>query len=277
MELNMELNDEFFQMAYSLPQESEIIISDNEVFAELGLHEYMFVYDKSKMYIDIDYDQINALIKIYFKRIFNPDEHMMLFDHKILYSHDDCVEFIKVYQAYLQSYEFNYSLFVNDKFYKDIYLNCKRMSKNEILVRPKKFEVFKEFINRYYEYIIDQLKMTIKYLNYNITLCKEPLTLHYFSNLELLEMLTTTNEMLSTKTTFSLFREYGIPIKMKHKMNLITNTLLNKYITKDIKNVIIDMNVLLIEFYKYEYAFDFKLPIVTVNDMLTHDLFTFIE
>lgn len=273
----MELNNEFFQMAYSLPQESDVIISDNEVFRELGLYEYMLVYDKSKMYVDVEYEQIDSLVKLYFKQIFNEYDHMMLYDHTLIYSYFECVEFIKVYNECLQTYQFNYSLFVNDKFYKDIYLNCKRISKNELLVRPKKFEVFKQFINSYYEYIINQLKITLKFLKNNINLYKLPYTNQYFTDLELLDMLTDTSEILSTKTTFSLFREYGIPIKIKNKMNLITNTLLNKYISKNLKNHIIDVKLLLNEFYRYEYLFDCKLPMVSINEMLTNDIFIFDE
>jgi hypothetical protein len=273
--METELNDEFFQYIYSLPKESEVIISDNEVFTELELYDYVHIYDEKKLYIDIDIDQIDSLVKIYFKKLFDPDDHLMLFDHTLLYSYYDCIQYIKIYSKLLQNYEYNYSLFVDDQFYKNIYLTCKRMSEHHLLIRPKKFTVFKAFINQYYDYIITQIKLTIKYLNYNVNLYKEPLINVYFSNVELLNLLTSINELIATKTTFKLFREYGIPIKMKNKMNLISNSVLNQYISKNLKEVIIDIKILLIEFYKYEYSYQSINHSVSVNYMLLHNGFIF--
>ncbi len=273
----MELNDEFFQCIYTLPKESEVIISDNEVFSELGLYEHVYVHDETKLYVDIELDQIDSLVKIYFKKIFDPDDHLMIFDHTLLYSYNDCIHYIKIYTKILQNYEHNYSLYVDDQFYKHIYLTCKRMTEHHLLIRPRKFPVFKAFINQYYDYIISQLKMTIKYLNYNVNLYKEPLINTYFSNVELLNLLTFINELIATKTTFKLFREYGIPIKMKNKMNLISNTVLNHYICKHLKEVIIDIKILLIEYYKYEYLYQTINHPISVKYMLLHNGFMFDE
>jgi hypothetical protein len=273
--MDHELTDEFFQVTYSLPKTSNVIISDNELFKELGLDEYIQIYNKEKLYIDVELEQVNSLVNIYFKKIFDPDEHMMLYDHKTVYSSIECMKYIKLYQNYLYNYEYNLSLFVNDKFYQDIYLNCKRITDHHLLIRPKKFIVFKAFINHYYEYVINQLKLTIKYLNYNINLYKEPSTNVHFTNVELFQVLMNINEVLATKTTFRLFREYGIPIKIKDKHNLVSNMLLNVYISKNIKEMIFDVKVLLIEFYKYEYIYHTMTPDVHVQDILSNDMFVF--
>jgi hypothetical protein len=273
--MDTELSDEFFQMLYSLPKESEVIISDNEVFAELGLTQYIYNHHQRNLYIDVTFEQIDSLIDIYFKKIFDQDEHLMLYNHNIVYSYYDCVEFIKLYEKYLHNYQYNLGLFVNDKFYKDIYLNCKRISENHLLIRPKNFLVFKVFVNQYYEFIINKLKLTIKYLYHNISLYKEPLTNDHFSNVELLELLTDINEILATKTTFKLFREYGIPIKMKNKHNLVTNKLLNQYIYKHLTKFTLDVKVLLIEYYKYEYLFSSNHRFININEIVSQDIFRF--
>lgn len=270
-----ELNDEFFQYIYSLPKESESIISDNEVFNDLGLHQYMHTFSQENLYIDIEYDKIDSLIQVYFKKIFDPDENVMLYNHDIVYSYFDCNDFIKLYENYIYTYQYNLSLFINDNHYKDIYLNCKRISHQHLLIRPKNFELFKIFINKYYEYFIDKLQITIKYLKYNLTIYNQSLPNVYFSNVELLELLTDINEIISTKTTFQLFKEYGIPIKMKNKNTLIKNKLMYKYIHKYEKKFTLDIKVLLIEYYNYEYLYATSNGFISTNDILSNSLYNF--
>lgn len=250
-----ELTDQFFQISYALPCESEIIISDNDVFHELNLTEFINdLKNKPNKYIDVDMEQIMIIVSIYFKRLFNKEDHIMIYDHKQIYSYYDCVEYIKRYKCHLDHQVQNYNLFLNDSYYRHVYLNITTL--NDILfIKPKNFNVFKKFINDYYDYIINKLKLTIKYLQYNIQLYTEPLVLKYFKSNELLSILTEVNEALSNKIIFTLFREYGIPVKLIHKINLISNLLLSNYTSKNHNEFIIDINILLIEYYKYEYSF----------------------
>jgi hypothetical protein len=264
----MELSNEFFQILYELPIESEIIIKDEEVYEELNLKEFIIPEEESRMYVDIEHDRIHTLIGIYIKKLFPEDDHIMLYDHKMIYSYSDCLNYLRKYNYELYVYQSNYKLFVDDEFYKDIYLNCKYVNTAILFIKPRKFDVFKTFINEYYEFIINRLKLTIKYITCNMRLYDEPLQPKYFSNEELLELLTMINELLAIKLSFIPFREYGIPVKLSHKINLISNKILKKYISKHLSEVLIDIKILLIEYYKYEYAYHL-LPMLSINTIAT--------
>lgn len=265
--MSLELSPEFFHILYSLSKESEIIISDNEIFKELDLKTYIIKPNPDK-FIDIKMEHISRLVYFYFKKVYNEDDHVMMYNHKTIYSHRDCKKYLELYYRHLLHYESTLISIITEHKYEDLYLNCDRINNQYLFIKPVNFEIFKQFINDYYEFIIRNLKTTIKYLEYNINLLKTPFQFEYFSASDLLEILTDINESLILKHTFHTFMEYGIPIKLSDKLNLINYILFIKYKKQDI---IIDNKILLIEFYKYEYQYQLSHPAININDMISDE------
>jgi hypothetical protein len=264
----MELTDEIHHAVCSLPKESEKIISDNDIFAELKLYHYITKPGKTKQYIDVDMSNVSKLVDFYYKKVFKYEEHIMMYNHNIIYSYRDCLKYIEYYKKYLFQYEVNVSLYTTDDVYRHVYLHITRINDTCLFIKPRDYDVFKYFIHEYYDHCINKIKFTIKFLEHNMLIYDKPYTFSYFVPHELLGLLCDINEELNLKHSFVLFREYGIPITIYDKIKFINDTVLNKYQSKNATEVIIDIKILLFEYYKYQYDYELANPYKTMDCLI---------
>lgn len=255
-----ELTEEFFIMLDNLYPESECIISDDEILKSLNRP----IFDTTKYYINIKMEQIPQLINIYMKKLFNSKNHFILYNYTLTYSYEDTINYINHYNDYLIKYEKYFSRFENTEFYQMVYDNYHRIDEHILFVKPKDFNIFKQFIDQYYTFIINRLKVVIKYLNFNIRLYIEPFSYTYFNEPQLLDMITCVNEVIAMKL-YIPNQQYQI--NFANKIELICK-IVKEYYLLNYTDTSININILLKEYYHYEYTFTHNNTYLSTDELL---------
>lgn len=255
------LDDAFFEKVISMGDTNNIIISDQEIFEEIGY------YKKTERYVKINPENINHFIKNYIEQILPKTLHYIFYYPEEILNSKYSFLYFKEYKHMLDVLEYEWSKYRYDGYYLHSYKH-NHVLQNRLFIKPDDFNLFKIFINKYYSFMIENLKICLTFLIENIRSIAKDLEYKH-DKLLLLNILNEYNEAIIIQLKIDNIKRLNVPLMYRI---YILKRIIYKHTHYDNPN---DIRNIILEIFRYEYFHILSLPKFTAEEIITIDMFNF--